>query len=354
MATLRKKPTGVTSSRTSKQLKNQGVCLNRLGRLHEDGFSLKEALTFLETISDDKSKETVRYLMNETATGSDFSSALKGAGFPDYTCTQVYFSMYHGQFAQSLIHAGDLLIKQSEKKKKLKQILQYPAMLVVFIIGMLFAMRFILIPHMEHIIQVDAQTLPYSTWLIVQTVYHAPTLIIGVLIGGSVGYFLLSTYLNRLSPIDQLMVKSKWSRSLLFQLYWSHYFSYEWGILLKGNRSLFEVVQIMKDTETSLLINEMGQWIEKEMKKGLDFHDTLKPLTFLRPEVLEVVKHGELSGKLGIELMMYAKNCEELFDQRSEQLMEAVQPIIFIGVAVIIIAIYAALLLPTFSMLNTL
>ncbi len=354
VATLLKKPTGVTSSPTSKQLHKQGVFLNRLGRLHEDGFSLKEALTFLQTIADKDTKEMVHFLIIESAKGSEFSSVLKEAGFPDYTCTQVYFSLFHGQFAHSLINAGDLLIKQSEKKKKMKQILQYPIMLVVFIIGMLIAMRYILIPHMNQIVQVDSQSLPFSTHVIVQSVYHAPTIIVLTLVICSILYFIVSSYLRRQSPIEQLMLKSKWSRSLLFQLYWSHYFTYEWGNLLKGNRSLFEVVQIMKETETSLLINEMGQWIEKEMRKGMDFHDALRPLTFLRPEVLEVVKHGELSGKLGTELILYAQNCEESFDKRSEQLMEYVQPVIFVGVAVIIIAIYAALLLPTFSLLNTL
>ncbi|MDZ7834861.1 MAG: type II secretion system F family protein [Alkalibacterium sp.] len=144
-----------------------------------------------------------------------------------------------------------------------------------------------------------------------------------------------------------------WSKSGLFRLYWTRFFSNEWGGLLKGNTSLFEVVAIMKQNGLSPLITEMGEHIEREMKQGHAFHETLKELNFLNHELTLVIRQGEQSGRLGQELEMYAENCEEEFDKNVKRVMNWIQPVIFIFVAVIIVAIYAALLLPTFSALQT-
>lgn len=354
MVTFPKKPTHAISSLTSKELTQQGVFLSRLGRLLQDGFSLKEALTFLETIADKKSKPIVQGIKDEASLGVEFSTVLKQAGFPDYTCSQVYFSLFHGRFSEAVTHAGDHLLKQAEKKKKLLGILQYPVMLLVFITLMLFAMRYILLPHIEQIVSVDATDMPLSTRLIVQGVYQAPIILVGLTVAFIVTLVGFKIFFRKKSPLERLSLVSRLTRSTLYQLYWSQFFSYEWGSLLRGECSLLEVVDIMKGNATSPLINEMGHWIEQKMRGGELFHEALEPLKFLKSEVIEVVKHGEITGKLGKELEMYAKNCEEEFDKKIEKAMERIQPVIFIFVAVIIIAIYAALLLPTFSLMDTL
>src|SRR5690554_626110 len=112
MGMLPKKRTSATLSLTSKELNQKGLLLSRLGQLLEDGFSLREALSFLETIADKKAKPIIQEIIRETGLGIEFSTVLKQAGFPESTCSQVYFSLYHGQFAQSLYTAGNHLIQQ--------------------------------------------------------------------------------------------------------------------------------------------------------------------------------------------------------------------------------------------------
>lgn len=354
MGMLPKKHTNATLSLTSKELNQRGLILSRLGQLLEDGFSLREALTFLETIADKKSKPILQEIIRETALGIEFSTVLKQAGFPDSTCSQIYFSLYHGQFAQAVYTAGKHLIQQAEKKKKLKAVTHYPVMLLLFITMMLFAMRYILIPHIEHILTVDRNQMPFSTRFIVQAVYQAPLLIMGSLVGLTLSYTLFRHFLDRKKPLDRLTFLSQFIPLSLFKLYWTQFFAHEWGTLLKSECSLLEVISIMKGNNLSPLINEMGRWIESEMKKGQQFHEALSPLSFFKPELIEVIRHGEITGNVGYQLELYAEHCEEEMDKQIEAYMERIQPFIFIFVAVIIIAIYAALLLPTFSLMDTL
>lgn len=354
MGIFQKKPMSGTSLRTSKQLYKQGVFLNRLGRLLTEGFSMKESLDFLQTLAKDDSRKWVETIRNEVTNGRSLSASLVMCGFPDHTCTQLYFALYHGNFAQAVTRAGKQLIKQSEKRKKIMAIIQYPLMLIGFIIIMLFTMRYILIPHIEQITSFQSQEMPLSHRIIVKMVYHAPVGLLGI--GGLILilWFILKSVSRNKTPVERLNGLMKYIKTPLLKLYWSQYFSYEWGQLIKGSCSLLEVVTIMKGEQSSLLVKEIGQCIEEDMLKGQSFSESLTSFSFLNEEIKEVVRQGERSGKLGYELEIYSISCEEDFDRKVEQLMTWIQPLVFTGVAIIIVAIYAALLLPTFSIMDTL
>lgn len=354
MAIFLKKPIKGTSFRTSKQLYNQGVFLNRLGRLLLEGFSMQEALNFLQRLSNNDSEKWVGIIRTQVTEGKSLSDALIECDFPDHICTQLYFALYHGNFAQAITRAGKQLIKQSEKRKKVAAIIQYPVMLIGFMVIMLFTMRYVLIPHIEQITSFQSKEMPLSTRLIVGLVYHAP---VGMIGSGILIFILIigfRSYSRKKTPVERLNNFAMWLRTPLLRLYWSQYFAYEWGQLIKGSCSLLEVVTIMKGKQSSDLVKEIGQCIEQEMLKGKSFSEALVPFGFLNDEIKEVVRQGETSGKLGNELEMYSLSCEEDFDRKIEQLMTWIQPVVFTGVALLIVVIYAALLLPTFSIMDTL
>lgn len=353
MAISLKKLTTVILSRTHRKTLQHGRFLKRCGQLLLDGFSLQEALVFLETIEDTDAKEMIETVHTEVSRGELFSSALKKAGFSDVICAQLYFSLFHGQLAQTTLKAGNQLLKQTEKKRKIRTILQYPIVLLLFVMIMLLAMRFILLPHINELTAIQDGQLDLGTRFIVAGVYHSPLILTLIAVFSSLMLMFLAHKGKQMTPMNRLQWLTRWTRSTLFTLYWSQFFANEWGCLLKGNSSLLEVVTIMKKNTLSPLIAEVGEHIEQEMKQGKTFHDALSELAFLKKEVILVVRQGERSGHLGIELEMYARECEEEFDNQIEQLMNWIQPVIFIFVALVIVAIYAALLLPTFSALQT-
>ncbi|MDZ7834863.1 MAG: hypothetical protein U5K84_05530 [Alkalibacterium sp.] len=72
MATLLKRHTGATLFPTHKQTVRQGQFLKRCGRLLLDGFSLQDALRFLETIVDKESRYMIRIIHREVSQGFCF------------------------------------------------------------------------------------------------------------------------------------------------------------------------------------------------------------------------------------------------------------------------------------------
>lgn len=354
MVIFQKKPTSASNYRTSRELNRQGLFLTRLGRLLGEGFSMREALQFLENLGKEKEKDQTSGIRSAVEQGIPLSEGLSLYGFPDYTCTRLYFALYHGQFHQAVLTSGRQLIKQAEKRRKTQAVLQYPLMLLFFVGVMLFTMRYVLIPHIEQITSFQSEEITWSTRLIVQLVYHAPVILL-VSVAFSGGGLLILYWKNRqISPVDKLNWLSRWDAGGLYALYWSQFFAYEWGQLIKGSCSLLEVVTIMQGNQSSALVKNVGQRIEGSMLKGESFSTSLKQFTFLSEEIREVVKQGERAGKLGQELIVFAEHCEEDLDRKVEQLLNWIQPMVFAGVALVIVAIYAALLLPTFSIMDTL
>lgn len=339
---------------TSKQIHAKGLFLKRLGKMLLEGFSLREALVFLSRVSKDESKHWVNEVQISVLEGQSLIDGLKRCDFPEQSVTQLYFALFHGDFPSALIQAGEHLIKQSEKKRKLAAILTYPVMLISFIIIMLFVMRTVLIPHIEQITTLNKAALPISTRLIVQMVYQTPLILLILSFLGIVIGLLVNSNVKKQSSLDNWNTACRVLPSGLIKLYWSQFIAYEWGQLLKGNCSLLEVVTIMTSQSSSTLLKDMGKHLDREMSKGYSFSQSMTGFYFLTSQMQDVIRHGEQSGKLGLELILFAKGCEDEFDSQVERLMSFIQPVVFASVAVMIIAIYAALLLPTFGMLDTL
>jgi competence protein ComGB len=342
----------VTLFRKPLTKREQGLFLKRLGMLLKEGFSLKEALGFQLAITQDEKKDWLYFLQDGLETGAPLHEELLKVGFPKRTCTQLYLALVHGKYAETVERCGRQLLSQVEKKKKFMQIIHYPVMLVLFMIAMLFAMRYILLPHIHQLIGPNA-TMTWSTRLILSIVYTSPYWIVGSVIL-FLGLFIgMHHWMKKKTAIQRLSNYCKLPFfSVFLRLYWTHFFVYEWGQLLDNGCSMKEIVAIMQAKEAPLLLQEVSQWIQLEMEKGRSLKEALSPFYFLKKEIAEIISHGEASGNLGVEFILFAQECEEELTHLVEQWMERIQPIIFIFVACMIIAIYAALLLPTFSLLE--
>lgn len=62
-----------------------------------------------------------------------------------------------------------------------------------------------------------------------------------------------------------------------------------------------------------------------------------------------MIEYGEIKSKLGRELDIYAQESWELFFSQLYQATQLIQPLVFLLVAVIIVIIYAAILLPIYQ-----
>jgi competence protein ComGB len=137
----------------------------------------------------------------------------------------------------------------------------------------------------------------------------------------------------------------------LVKTYITAYFAREWGLLISQGLEFRRVLEIMTTT-SSRIFKEAGEKILHQMQMGHTFSGEVERLRFFTPELALMIEYGEMKAKLGLELALYADECWESFFQRCDRLMALIQPLVFLFVAMMIVLIYAAMLLPIYSSMN--
>ncbi len=94
---------------------------------------------------------------------------------------------------------------------------------------------------------------------------------------------------------------------------------------------------------------EMAQSMQTQFLSGQSFSEMIRAYDFLMPEVAVIIYQGEKTGRLGEELLVYSQIVLTQFSERSERLLKWVQPVLFCFIALLVISMYAAMLLPMYQ-----
>lgn len=334
--------------------KLQAIFLKRLGLLLKEGFALKDALDYLYRISP---KEIAGWALESQqlmATGLEFYQSLDQLAFPKRMISQLYFASQSGRFTQAVYESGAWQLKHIEKKRKFINLLHYPIILITFALGMLLGIRFILLPPIENMTNQGSET-SLSLTLVLSMIKGIPYLLVLsliLLLLLSVGFKLYFAHQSTLSKANFI---ARWPIvGSLYKLYHSQFLSLEWGHLLTNGSSPYELIHLMIENVSHPLVRELGESLKTEMLAGKNIAQAVKHHSFLKEELAEIIAHGQVTGKLGMELVFYANQCEEELGEKIEKLMTIIQPLIFLGIAAVIIIIYLSILLPTFNIMSDL
>ena len=132
------------------------------------------------------------------------------------------------------------------------------------------------------------------------------------------------------------------------RLYTTAYYAREWGNLLGQGIDLLDLVALMKE-QKSKLFRELGADLEEALMLGQSFPDRIATHPFFTKELSLIIAYGEANARLGYELEVYAEEVWQAFFNRLNKATTFVQPLIFVIVAVVIVMIYAAMLLPMYQ-----
>lgn len=336
-----------------KVLTDRGNFLKRLGLLLKEGYSLKEASQFLIRIESQLPKQWAQVIEERLNAGHPLHQALAHCDFPPTICTQIYLANVYGDYASKIVHCGDSLLARAKKQKKFQQVIHYPMILLLFMGGMILLMRFALLPQIEMLLAGHHHELDLTTRFLIGTIHYSPLWLSAFIGGLIVGWYYHLKKFQKKSVLEKInwYLKIPLIKHYL-ELYWTSFYYMQWSEMLKSGCSLYEIVKISKSKDSTPMFQELGGLLEMNLRKGWSFADALKHVPFLSREALAVVEHGEKTGKLATEMQIYHLKCDELFERNFEMLLERIQPVVFVVIAVLIIGIYAALMLPTFKMME--
>lgn len=317
-------------------LRQQRQLIQLLGTLLANGFSLDEAIGFLERSHMLESGYTQK-MYQALLDGKSLAQILSTLGFSDQLVTQISLADRHGNIQATLLLLDAYLNQLMLVRKKILEVLTYPVMLLGFLVFIMLGLKTYLLP------QLEGENLATKLILAAPQLFLVGLLLL--LIGLGVGGIWAKrtkrlTLYNRLASLPYL--------GRFISDYLTAYYAREWGNLIGQGLEMSQIVQVMQE-QKSQLFQEIGQDLERSLTAGRTFQEQVARYRFFRPELSLIIAYGDIKAKLGTELSVYARETWTSFFDRVNRASQIIQPLVFVVVAIMIVMIYAAMLLPIYQ-----
>ncbi|HFI0274264.1 TPA: competence type IV pilus assembly protein ComGB [Streptococcus suis] len=317
-------------------LERQRKVIELFNNLFASGFHLGEIVDFLRR-SQLLADQYTQILSDGLVAGKPFSSLLADLAFSDTVVTQVSLAEIHGNTSLSLQHIETYLSNLSKVRKKLIEVATYPVILLGFLVLIMLGLKNYLLPQLE---EGNAATM---------LINHLPTIFLGlvltILLCTLAGYiwYRRTAKITVFSRLSALPFFGK-----LIQTYLTAYYAREWGSLIGQGLDMQQVVRLMQEQQSQLFV-EIGRDMAEALGNGQSFDQHIRSYPFFKRELSLIVEYGQVKSKLGSELAVYANECWEEFFSRVNRAMQLIQPLVFLFVALVVVLIYAAMLLPIYQ-----
>lgn len=296
------------------------------------GFSLNQALLYL-SIAIPKRQHQWQQLQQQLAAGIEFADCLTQIQFHPLIIQQVQLAQQHGQLAESLQHAGEYLQLQVTNRRKLKQLMVYPSILMGLLVTLQLVLWLGVLPSLQ------MQPTVMNWWPL------AVVLGISLLGGGSwlVIAKLTSRTRYRLSQAIPVV------RGLV-----NDYYRYQFAIgashFLAAGLELSAYCELLAHLPKGVLA-ATGQAVVAKLNAGASPEKAFaQPLIY--PPIAELLHLGQEQALVAHGVNLFAQALFTRLNQRFEQVMALVQPLMFLVIGVQIVLVYMGMLGPLYNSVN--
>lgn len=323
--------------------KQQQLFIQLLADLLSNGFTIKDSLIFMKK-SRSISESIIDNLLRVMERGDSLHGGLALLGFKTAIITQIEFAQTHGDMAGTLKKIKQHMKIVDKQQQNFYKVISYPVLLLLFLTIVLISIRQILLPQLMTNGTIQADNIG------IKFIQQSPYYILAILFGLASMIFLLYWYLSKQTFIKKAEFISRIPLiGNLYRKYNSAFFALEWGKLFSQGLEIKMVIQLMQRADQQSLMSELAEMIEERSILGHTFYEQLPRFTFFSPELSLIIQQGQVKGSLGKELILYSELCWQHFFKRMEKIIQWIQPIIFLVVALLVVSIYAAMLLPIYG-----
>jgi type IV pilus assembly protein PilC len=327
----------------------------QLKALIQAGVSIIQIFQIMEQQTENKRLERV--------TGEMMESIRQGASLYDAFSSHgtifnnLYLSMIKaGEISGTLSNVLDRLIYILEHEEKVKSdvksALQYPIMVVFFLIIAFFVLLTFVIPKFVGIFSNAGLVLPLPTQIcmVMYSVldnYWPYMLFFSVVsiiaffryIKTDKGHLMKDLFLIKIPLIGPLFIKSAMAR-----------FGSIFSILQASGVSIIESFKILSETIDNKAITKEFEKIQELLVEGHGISMPLKRAKYFTPMVVNMVAIGEESGNLDLMLDEVAKHYDREVEYATKNLSDSLGPILIVGLAAVVGFFATAIFLPMWDL----
>lgn len=334
-------------------LTDKSMFLLRASELLQEGYTIHECFSLLLPHHSKNSLSLIMKVEDIFREGANVSEVLRALGFPDRILLSIELSESDGRLAEALNGASIRLKAAEVRKQKFIQAATYPVVLMFAMALLLIAFKIYFLPNFETLATSRASVTQGIEKYLPHIVAKAPDFLLGAIGVGGVLFVIGKFYLRRLHP--EVKIKKVLAVPIVGEMYsssWTRLFASETGNLLVAGNSIQEAMLILKQQKTDPILAQVALSIHNQAGKGEPFHIAIDFTDGLTRDLSFFAKHGSDSGHLAKELLLYSEQLGNEIDRKVNRMMAMLQPILFVILAVCIIAAYLALLLPVYGMIK--
>ena len=329
--------------------KNDIVNFTRqLSAMLSSGLTLLRSLEILKNQVGNKALvEIIDSVIKDIQEGASFSRAI--SKYPQ-VFSPVYIALIEASEASGLLdkaflRLADTLEKQQKLRSTVKSALTYPAIVIAMMIIVVVIMMLFVIPQISSLYQSLNVSLPLPTLILIKlsnflvSFWLIPLIFLAVL--GFAYNRWYKTVEGRLT-IDSIFLKIPIFGNLTKKTILAE-FSRTLGILLGSGTLVVEALNKVSNITGNIHYKNAIDDVAKRVEKGVSIGDAMSLYYLFPPNLVELVKIGEQTGKLDETLVKGSEYFENEVDQTVKTLSTAMEPIILvilgIGVAFLVISI---------------
>jgi len=333
------------------------VFSNQLAVLLESGVPMIAALSILSQQTEDaRFRKVIEQLQEDINAGATVTKALSNFPdiFPHLFISLVRAAEVGGQLPQILKLISHYLQEQDKLDKKLKSAIIYPKFVFGFFLVVLMGILFGLVPKFEETFKSFGSELPAPTQLLLDF----SRLIIDNLVFEILGIVALFISYKRFKQtaagilfFDKMKLKIPVLGDLTMKASLSK-FCRTLKILMQSGVPMVESLDIAGETAENIWFTKALKNIKQGVIEGQSLSKEMNRFAIFPPMVVKMIATGEESGAM--EKML--KNVSELYDTHVESkisgLATIIEPVLMIGIGIIVVIVILALYLPIFNMGN--
>jgi type IV pilus assembly protein PilC len=295
--------------------------------------------------------------------GSSFSVALEAypRTFDPMFVNLVRASEASGRMSEMLTVLSRYLDAEANTRKQIKSAMVYPFIMMMMAIAATGTLMFFVLPRFMRIYESRGAALPKLTMMLVnfskilgdaEKMSMIVTTLVCLIFGG---YFWIQTasgrrcldFIKVRTPvIGTMFVDSILTRSMRII-----------ATMIKTGVSLLDAIEVTKNSCQNSYFQELWLAVDDKIRAGHQFSESLQVApnsSLISPGVIQMLKAGEKSGKLGHVCEKMSTFYEKKLESSIKSVTTLIEPVMILVMGLIIGTIAIALLLPVFRISSVL
>lgn len=350
---LREKMSSNTKNFQKQKVNQLPEFISRISVLLSEGYKLLDCISMLLPYHLKSYQRCQQQIEEILSTGGGTTEIFRLLGLKKQYLVAVELAEVTGKLAETLEQISKQITFQADMQKKFGKVLMYPALLFVFIMGLFIAFRTYFLPNMTSMLSSRSQGEQTTSIQWAKFFLHLPDYFIMLGITGVLLLIFSAVYIQRKRVDIQLNILFKIPFiGLLWRLILTRQFARSLGNLLLTGFSLQSALDYLQKQTHQKQLAYVAEVIQARLIYGDSLCQSVQLLGYFYPKFEQFIAHGEASGLLGRELIIYCELLDAKLQNTIQLITSVIQPAMFIIIAACVIAAYLSILLPMYNLLD--